>query len=119
MTVALMCTVPDGQVEHGVADGGGLAEVRAGAEHELHEVGQVEPGRCRVGGEAGLQVAASPGVRAACLTVAGAMGRESRTGLWRSRVAHGVGAQTGQRPGAAWGRLGSLGDAEEAGGRGR
>ena len=47
----------DGQVEDGVADGGGLADAHAGAEHELHEVGQVEPGRCRVGGEAGLQVA--------------------------------------------------------------
>ena len=37
------------EVEDGVADGGGLPDAHAGAEHELDQVGQVETAGCRVG----------------------------------------------------------------------
>ena len=96
-------------------DGGGLADADPGAEHELHEVGQVEPGRDGVGGEAGLQVAGLGWGQGACLAVLAADGSGVTDRVVADRaVAHGVGAQAGQRPAGGAGRLGSLGHADEA-----
>ena len=85
------------EVEHSVADGGGLADAHAGAEHELDQVGQVQSTRPRVAAQARLKVARFGGGQRTDLTVgAGDGSGVAHRVVWDGALADRVGTEAGQ-----------------------
>jgi hypothetical protein len=85
------------EVEHRATNGSGFAYAHPGAEHELHEVGQVQSARFVVVVQPGLQVARFGGGEGADLTggAGDGLGVAYRV-VWDGAVADGVGAEAGQ-----------------------
>lgn len=99
------------EVEHRAADGGGLPDAHAGAEHELDQVGQVESARPGFAPQARLEIARLGAGQCSDLVVgAGGGARVAHRVVGDGAVADRVGAQAGQ--GAA-GRSGLLRPAAE------